>query len=176
MRTSRTWIEQTVRELEALSSDPAAPADANERRRASRAAASDLLSFEVTLSPEELEALAAICDADELSPKQALSQIVRARLMGEPQFSRPDRTRLRACLDLLRALEQHIGRAARPAATLKRTPLGREVLVEELVELGAYLHAVGNAIGEAMRGNLEYWQGETPAAQPAPQSNGSRAA
>lgn len=157
MRTSRDWIERTIDELAA----PPAPADlqrVGEGR--ARQAAADRCTFEITLSDAELDALDEMCRLDELSPKQALSHIVRARLLGQPQFGRGDRARLRACLELLRAIEQHIGRAARPAAALDRTALGREVLIQELLELGAYVRRVGRALGDAMQGNLHYWRGE----------------
>lgn len=157
MRTSREWIEQTLVELD-RSPTPLAPLP--RAAAPSRLAATDRLTFEVTLSEEELRALQSICQEDELSPKQALSQIVRARLLGQPQFGRGDRARLRACVELLRAIEQHVGRAARPAASPERTQLGRDVLRQELLELGGYLRQVGRGIGEAMLGNLSYWRGD----------------
>jgi hypothetical protein len=163
MRTSREWIEQTLGELERSPAPVATPRRESARPRQ---AAADQLTFELTLSEEELRALQAICDEDELSPKQALDQIVRARLLGQPQFARADRARLRACLELLRALEQHVGRAARPASAAQRTGLGREVLVQELLELGGYLRQVGRGIGEAMLGNLRYWQGDAATDEP----------
>lgn len=157
MRTSREWIEQTLGELD-RSTAPLAPSP--RAAAPSRLAATDQLTFEVMLSEEELRALQAICLEDELSPKQALSQILRARLLGQPQFGRGDRARLRACVELLRAIEQHVGRAARPAASPERTELGRDVLRQELLELGGYLRQVGRGIGEAMLGNLSYWRGQ----------------
>lgn len=158
MRTSREWIEQTLGELDR--SPAPTPAPPRESARA-RLAAADQLTFEVTLSQDEVRALQAICLEDELSPKQAIGHIVRARLLNQPQFGRGDRARLRACLELLRALEQHVGRAARPAASPERTALGRDVLLQEMLELGGYLRQVGRAIGEAMLGNLRYWRADT---------------
>lgn len=157
MRTSREWIDQTLGEFER----PPAPLARPLREPARpRFAAGDQLTFEITLSEDELRALEAICLEDELSPRQALLHIVRARLLGQPQFGRGDRARLRACLELLRALEQHVGRAGRAAASPGRTPPGRDILLQELLELGGYLRRVGRGIGEAMLGNLRYWRGE----------------
>lgn len=162
MRTSREWIEKTLAGLD----EPVPPAVANGpgRPKASRQAAADRMTFELTLSEAELEALDVICREGDFSPKQALQHIVRARLLKRPQFGRADRVRLRACLEVLRALEQLIGRAARPAASPERSALGREVLIRELLGLGLYLRQVGQAIGGAMTGNLEYWSAD-PAAE-----------
>lgn len=156
MRTSRQWIEQRLAELERA---PAPLAPLRRDKAQPRLAACDQLTFEIVLSGDELRALQAMCLEDELSPKQALSNIVRARLLGQPQFGRGDRARLRACVELLRAIEQHVGRAARPAAAAGRTSIGRDVLLQELLELGGYLRQVGRGIGEAMMGNLSFWRG-----------------
>jgi hypothetical protein len=158
MRTSREWIERTVAELDAEGPAAVAPkvrhVSVRPGPREARA-----LTFEITLSEEEVEALDAICLADELSPKQALAHIVRARLLQRPQFGRADRARLRACVELLRAMEQHVGRAARPVSAMKPTLAGVEQCAGELLELGGYLRRIGRAIGDSMLGNLEFWRG-----------------
>jgi hypothetical protein len=165
MRTSREWIDKTVAELDdapAQARSAAAPAAGPARREPAR--------FELTLTPQEAEALDAICRHDELSPSQALVHIVRARLLDQPQFGRTDRARLRSCLELLRALEQHVGRAARPAGALRQTAVVMNTRSKELVELGVHLRRIGRAIGESMLGNLQYWRGELSAAPDAPGS------
>jgi hypothetical protein len=154
MRTSREWIERAVADL-----DVPEAAKADLRVQGAESAASGATTYELTLSPEEAQALDAICREDELSPRQALEHIVRARLLGRPQFGRADRVRLRACLELLRALEQHVGRAARPIWARGQTPAVIGARTQELLDLGAYLRRVGRAIGEAMSGNLDYWRG-----------------
>lgn len=160
MRTSREWIERTVAGLDPVEVSTIAPearcVSVRPGPRDSRA-----LTFEITLSEDELAALDAICLEDELTPKQALSHIVHARLLHRPQFGRGDRARLRACVELLRAMEQHVGRAARPVSAMKPTLAGVETCVGELVELGAYLRRIGRAIGDSMLGNLEFWRGES---------------
>jgi len=121
MRTSREWIERTVAGLDPAEASTIAP----EARHVSvRPGPQDsrALIFEITLSDEEVAALDAICLEDELTPKQALSHIVRARLLQRPQFGRGDRARLRACVELLRAMEQHVGRAA-PANWWSSAPI-----------------------------------------------------
>jgi hypothetical protein len=155
MRTSREWIEKTVAELD----DPVA-LEVPRAARTARATRDEPAKFELTLTPQELAALDEVCLADDLSPRQALIQIVRARLLDQPQFGRADRARLRACLELLRALEQHVGRAARPAAALRPSVAVANASLRELIELGVYLRRVGRAIGESMLGNLQYWRGE----------------
>lgn len=172
MRTSREWIEKTATALDAPQSGPTPPATPKTPRpRPSRRGE---LTVEITLTAEEAEALDAICREDELSPAQALGHIVSARLLAKPQFARGDRARLRACLELLRALEQHVGRAARPAGALRQTGFAAQARVEELLELGGYLRRVGRGIGEAMLGNLAYWRGEARERQalPQPESEG----
>ena len=158
MRTSREWIERTVAEL-----DPAGPAaiEAEVRHLSVQPKSRDFrsLTFEITLSEEEVEALDEICREDELTPKQALGHIVRGRLLQRPQFGRADRARLRACVELLRAVEQHVGRAARPISALNPTVAGVENCAGELLELGVYLRRIGRAIGESMQGNLDFWRG-----------------
>jgi hypothetical protein len=118
------------------------------------------VTLDLLLSGEEMQALDEICREDELSPNQALVHIIRARLLRRPQFGRGDRARLRACLELLRALEQHVGRAARPAKAPGQTATVVSTRTQELLELGAYLGRVGRAIGESMMGNLRYWQAD----------------
>lgn len=159
MRTSREWIERTVAELDLTG--PAA-IEAEGRHLSVRTRPRDFrsLTFEITLSAEEVEALDAICREDELTPKQALGHIVRARLLSRPQFGRGDRARLRACVELLRAMEQHVGRAARPVSAMRPTVAGVEICAGELLELGGYLRRIGRAIGESMLGNLDFWRGE----------------
>jgi hypothetical protein len=160
MRTSREWIERTVDELD----DPTALAvvDGDVAPRPSSTGGGGL-KIELTLSPEEADALDDICRADDLSPVRALTHIVRARLLGRPQFGRADRARLRSCLALLRALEQHVGRAARPATALRQTVAAVNMRTNELLDLGVYVRRVGRAIGESMLGNLQYWRGESGA-------------
>ena len=160
MRTSREWIETTVAGLEPADPSTIAPEVC---RLNVRPAPRDgrVRTFEITLSEEEVAALDAICLEDELTPKQALSHIVRARLLIRPQFGRGDRARLRACVELLRAMEQHVGRAARPVSRMKPTLIGAENCAGELLELGAYLRRIGRAIGASMLGNLDFWRGES---------------
>ncbi len=168
MRTSRSWIDRTVAELD---SPPgrSSPVPA-ERANKAESHPSHELTLELTLSPEEAQALYEICGADELSPKQALLHIVRARLLARPQFGRSDRGRLRACLQLLRALEQQIGRAARPARARGQTDAAVSGPTRELLDLAAHLRRVCRAIGESMTGNLQYWQANaTSAVGPADQ-------
>jgi hypothetical protein len=155
MRTSREWIENAVADLDVFEA-----AKPGLRVQGPEPAPSASTTYELTLSREETEALDAICREDELSPPQALEQIVRARLLARPQFGRADRVRLRACLELLRALEQHVGRAARPLWARGQTAAVIGARTQELLELGAYLRRVGRAIGEAMSGNLDYWRPE----------------
>jgi hypothetical protein len=157
MRTSREWIEQTVAELDggtavetpvavgaaALQSVPYPPPH---------------LSVHLTLSADEQDALHAICRDGDVSPQQAVTHIVRARLLARPQFERFDRSRLRICLGLLRAVEQHIGRAARPAKARGQTEEIVGARSDELLDLAVYVRRVCRAIGEAMLGNLQYWQ------------------
>lgn len=169
MRTSREWIDRTVAELD----HPVVSASADASLAKASPSSAEQLKFEITLTPKEVEALDEICRADELSPKQALIHIVRARLLGQPQFGRSDRARLRACLELLRALEQHVGRAARPATALRPSATVIGARTKELLELGAYLHRIGRAIGEAMLGNLQYWRGE-PGGEAAPPADAAR--
>ena len=161
MRTSREWIDRTVAELDG-SAGWSSPVDA-ECADEAKSCPPHQLTLELTLSPEETRALYEICGADELSPKQALVHIVRARLLARPQFGRSDRARLRACLELLRALEQQIGRAARPARARGQAEIPVGALTRELLDLAAHLRRVCRAIGEAMTGNLQYWQAEPTA-------------
>jgi hypothetical protein len=168
MRTSREWIDQTIAGLD----EPATLADAP----AASATTPARLTLELELSAEERRVLDEICAQDELSPVQALTQILRSRLLGRPQFGRADRARLRSCLELLRALEQHVGRAARPAKGRGQTAEVISARTNELLELGDYLRRVGRAIGEAMAGNLQYWQGEArPQSAPPPEATPARA-
>lgn len=147
MRTSREWIDRTVAELDSCP-DWSSPLPAQSSK--AKPYPPHQLTLNLTLSPEERRTLFEICLADELSPQQALTHIIRARLLARPQFGRSDRGRLRACLELLRALDQQIGRAVRPAADA--------ALTQELFELAAHLRRVCRAIGESMTGNLQYWQ------------------
>jgi hypothetical protein len=177
MRTSREWIDRTVAELDSSEgwSSPA-PAEGGDK---GKSYPPHQLTLELTLSPEERQALDEICRADELSPKQALTHIVRARLLARPQFGRSDRGRLRACLELLRALEQQIGRAVRPAKARGQTEAPASTLTRELLDLSSHLRRVCRAIGESMTGNLQYWQADPSsplgAADPAPR-HGTEAA
>jgi hypothetical protein len=187
MRTSRDWIDATMAELD-RSAIWSAEAEADCQLAEAHSGAQGRLTLDLVLSPEEMQALDGICREDELTPKQALTHIIRARLLGRPQFGRSDRARLRACLDLLRALEQHVGRAARPAKGRGQTAAVVSTRTTELLDLGAYLRRVGRAIGESMMGNLRYWQtdstspagaaddaprGEADAAGPAPRTDSS---
>ena len=90
MRTSREWIDRTLAELDGPQgrSSPV-PAEGADK---AKSYPSSQLTLELTLSPEEMEALYEICRGDELSPKQALIHIVRARLLE----SRIDRYQHRA--------------------------------------------------------------------------------
>jgi hypothetical protein len=157
MRTSREWIDRTATELDSAAGWSAEPAAGCQHAEADSGVPGRLI-LDLVLSPEEMQALDEICREDELSPKQALTHIIRARLLGRPQFGRSDRARLRACLDLLRALEQHVGRAARPATARGQTATVVSAQTKELLELGAYLRRVGRAIGESMMGNLQFWR------------------
>jgi hypothetical protein len=157
MRTSREWIDRTVAELDGSTGwSSAVPAEGMDKAKS----CPPQLTLELTLSPEETQALYEICGADELSPKQALIHIVRARLLARPQFGRSDRGRLRACVELLRALEQQIGRAARPARARGQTEAADSALTRELIDLAVHLRRVCRAIGESMTGNLQYWQAD----------------
>jgi hypothetical protein len=158
MRTSREWIERTVADLD-RTGPSAIKAEVRHLSVRPGPRGARALTLEITLSEEEVRALDAICLEDELTPKQALANIVRARLLDRPQFGRGDRARLRACVELLRAMEQHVGRAARPVSVMKPTLVGVEHCAGELVELGAYLRRIGRAIGESMLGNLDFWRG-----------------
>jgi hypothetical protein len=159
MRTSRKWIDEAVAELDDAALLVAADVAAE---LTPRSTSRGPLRIEFTLTPDEVEALDEICRGDDLSPAQALTQIVRARLLGRPQFGRADRARLRSCLALLRALEQHVGRAARSASALRQTTDIVDARSEELLDLAVYLRRVGRAIGEAMLGNLQYWRDGAP--------------
>jgi hypothetical protein len=159
MRTSREWIDATMAELEG-SAIWSAERETGCQPAEAHPDAPGRLTLDLILSPEELQTLDGICREDELTPKQALTHIIRARLLGRPQFGRSDRARLRACLDLLRALEQHVGRAARPAKGRGQTATVVSARTAELLDLGAYLRRVGRAIGESMTGNLRYWQAD----------------
>jgi len=159
MRTSRDWIDKAVAELDV----PAVLASSDsEAALTPRSTGRGALRIELSLAPDEVDALDEICRSDELSPTQALTQIVRARLLGRPQFGRADRARLRSCLALLRALEQHVGRAARSAAALRQPVDIMDARSQELLDLAIYLRRVGRAIGEAMLGNLQFWRDGSP--------------
>jgi hypothetical protein len=162
MRTSREWIDGTMAELDG-SAIRSVESEAGCRPAEAHSGAPGRLTLDLILSPEERQALDDICREDEFTPKQALTHIIRARLLARPQFGRSDRARLRACLDLLRALEQHVGRAARPAKGRGQTATIVSTRTAELLDLGAYLRRVGRAIGESMMGNLRYWQADTAA-------------
>jgi hypothetical protein len=158
MRTSREWIDRTVAELDSSAGwSSTAPAEGADK---AKTYPPEQLTLELTLSPQERQALHEICRDDELSPKQALTHIVRARLLARPQFGRSDRGRLRACLELLRALEQQIGRATRPVKASGQTEAAVNALTRELHDLAAHLRRVCRAIGESMTGNLQFWQAD----------------
>jgi hypothetical protein len=117
-------------------------------------------TFSVSLTAEEVAALRRIAAQDELSEQQALLHLTRSRLLGRPQFSRPDRARRRSSLALLRALDRHLGRAARPLGARDAPPDIAAARVDEIQALGVHVRRVCDAIGQSLLGNLRYWQGE----------------
>ncbi|THD53003.1 MAG: hypothetical protein E8A12_19165 [Phenylobacterium sp.] len=127
------------------------------------------IMFDLNFSSQEQMALRKICQAGDLSPQQALAHIVRARLLARPQFERFDRGRLRVCMGLLRLVEQHIGRAVRAAAKGQTEEVVNS-RIDELLELATDLRRVGYGLGEALLGNLQYWQAGS--AEPADGSDG----
>jgi hypothetical protein len=160
---SRRWIES---ESDAVSRSGITLGDGVDRPES---------CAQVTLSPQQLDRLNQCAAATGLDREVVLSRLVGAALADPERFDRFDRHRLRRCIDLLRAIEVHVARAARSIALRRLPPDLTARRVEELLDLGRYLRRVGSVLlplpdtsaapadGSAdIRG-----QGETPAQQPA---------
>ena len=104
-----------------------------------------------------LEAEAALTG---LSRTQWSVALIRRRLHGRPQFSRPESFALIDCRRELRRIGVNLNQIAR---ALNTAVLEGAVLDLETVQLAAFqaeIDAWVAALGEAFEGNLTYWEAE----------------
>jgi AcrR family transcriptional regulator len=117
---------------------------------------------EITLSACQIDTLNRLGAAHGLDQRVVLSRLIDAALAGPEGFDRGDRHRLRRCVALLRALEIHVARAARSMSVRQLPPDLTARRVDELLDLGGYLHRVGSALLPLLRRRLttEFGQAE----------------
>lgn len=100
----------------------------------------------VTLSAHQVDRLDHLAAATGLEANAVLSRLIDAALASPDRFDQFDRQRLRRCIDILRAIEVHVGRAAR-SVTLRRLPPELTARrLDELLDLGGYLRRVGSVL------------------------------
>jgi hypothetical protein len=143
VRQSRRWIEA---ELDALAGGEATLGDGIVRAES---------CAQVTLSPQEVEALKQRAAAAGLDREVVLARLISAALAGpeDIDLNRFDRHRLRRCIDLLRAIEVHIARAARSMSVRQLPPEVTGRRLDELLNLGRYLRRVGSVLSPRLRGH-----------------------
>jgi hypothetical protein len=127
--------------------EPAAP----------RAAAGKLT---LRLAAGELAALEAEADGRGLSRTQWAVALIRRRLHGRPQLSRPEAI---AFIDVQRELRRIGVNVNQIARALNVAALEGSVLDLELAQLGAFQAEIAahlQGLGDAFAGNLAYWRTE----------------
>ena len=100
----------------------------------------------VTLSAHQVDRLDRLAAASGLEAQVVLSRLIDAALASPDRFDRFDRQRLRRCIDILRAIEVHVARAARSVALRRLSPELTARRIDELLDLGRYLRRVGSVL------------------------------
>lgn len=134
MLQSRLWIETASGALargDAALGDDAVPPDR---------------CVQVTLSAHQVGLLERLAATTGLEEEVVLSRLIGAALASPDRFDRFDRQRLRRCIDLLRAIEVHVARAARSMTVRRLSPELTARRVDELLDLGRYLRRVGSVL------------------------------
>lgn|GEM_PF-6931483 len=134
MRQSRHWIETASDEMTGLEVEPPA------------AAPLATCNAQVALSVQQYERVAQLAAATGLEETVVLSRLVDAALAGPDRLQWADRHRLRRCIELLRAIELHVARAARSMTVRRLPPELTAHRVDDLLDLGRYLRRVGWAL------------------------------
>ena len=114
----------------------------------------------VRLSEADLAALEAEAEAAGLSRTQWTVALIRRRLHGRPQLSRPEAF---ALIDVQRELRRIGVNVNQIARALNTAVMEGRVLDLEVAQLAAFqseirAHVLG--LGDAFRGNLAYWEVE----------------
>nr|WP_314433970.1 MobC family plasmid mobilization relaxosome protein [uncultured Brevundimonas sp.] len=112
------------------------------------------------LTETDLALLEREAAATGLSRTQWAVALIRRRLHGRPQLTRPDALALIDCRRELRRIGVNINQIARAMNTAVMEDV---VLDLEVAQLGAFRVEIGawvEALGEAFEGNLAYWSTE----------------
>jgi hypothetical protein len=113
----------------------------------------------LTLTAADVEALARECREIDLTPKQWIISLVRARLHGTAQFGRSDRVRIGRCLEVLRGIEEQVARAVRALRTQGLPQESAALRMADLTSFAFYVARVRDTLHDAVGANRGYWRG-----------------